>query len=169
MNRISVVGISGAGKSTLSNKLGKKLNLPVFHLDKYFWAVGWKKRYETKEEFTLIVDGFVNQDKWIIDGNYTSSNIDLRFERADTIIFLDFPKYVSLWRVCVRVLDRKQPFDKTEGVKQKVDWALIKWILNYKVDEMRERIERYRNSKNIFIIKNSKEISYLLEELGGLE
>jgi adenylate kinase family enzyme len=165
MNRIFVVGVSGSGKSTLANNLGKKLNLPVYHLDKYFWAVGWKKRYETKAEFTSVVDGFANQEKWIIDGNYRSSNIDLRFERADTIIFLDFPKYRCLWRVFVRVFNRKQPFDKTEGVKQKIDWALVKWIVSYKTDEMRARVMKHKDNKNVFVVKNNKEINDFINSL----
>ncbi|MDB4992562.1 MAG: ATPase [Parcubacteria group bacterium] len=170
MDRISVVGISGAGKSTLSNKLGKKLNLPVFHLDKYFWDVGWKKRYEIKEEFTAVVNGFANQDKWIIDGNYTSSNLDLRFEKADTIIFLDLPKYRCLWRVFIRVFDRKQPFDKTEGVKQKADWALVQWILTYKTDEIRTRVAKHKKEdKNVFVVRNNREINGLLEKLGNMQ
>lgn len=165
MNRISIVGISGSGKSTLANNLGKKLNLPVFHLDKYFWDIGWKKRYETKEEFRTVVDDFAKQDKWIIDGNYRKINIDFRFERADTIIFLDFPKWRCLWRAFIRVFDRKQPFDKTEGVKQKIDWALVKWIINYKADEMRERVIKHVNNKNVFIVKNNKEIDDLIDSL----
>ncbi len=166
MNRISIVGISGSGKSTLANNLGKKLNLPVFHLDKYFWNVGWKKRYATKEEFTAVVDGFAKQDKWIIDGNYRSSNIDFRFERADAIIFIDFPKWRCLWRAFARIFNRKQPFDKPEGVKQKIDWALVKWIINYKTEEMRERVMKHTNNKNVFIVKNNKEIDELILKLG---
>jgi adenylate kinase family enzyme len=165
MNRISVVGISGSGKSTLSDKLGKKLNLPVFHLDKYFWAIGWKKRYEKKEEFTAVVDGFANQDKWIIDGNYRSAHIDLRFERADTIVFLDFPKYRCLWRVFVRVLSTKQPFDKAEGINERVSWDLVKWILNYKTDEMRTKVASYKDSTNVFVARNNREIRDLLQKL----
>ena len=167
MNRISIVGISGSGKSTVANKLGKKLDLPVFYLDKYFWDIGWKKQYKTKEEFKSIVDGFTNQDKWIIDGNYSSSsNIDLRLEKADVIIFLDFPKYKCLWRVLVRVLNRKQPFDKTDGIKQKIDWKMIKSIFNnYKIDNLRSRVMKYKDNKNVFVIKNNREINNLFNNL----
>lgn len=165
MNRISIVGISGSGKSTLANNLGKKLNLPVFHLDKYFWAVGWKKRYETKEEFRSVIDGFAKQDKWIIDGNYRSINIDFRFDRADTIIFIDFPKWRCLWRAFARIFNRKQPFDKPEGVKQKIDWALVKWIINYQTEEMRERVMKHKDNKNVFVVRNNREINNLLAKI----
>jgi len=167
MKRIAITGISGSGKSTLANKLGKKLDLPVFHLDKYFWGIGWKKRYATKEEFTSVVDGFAKQDKWIIDGNYRSSNIDLRLERADTIIFLDFPKWRCLWRVFTRIFNRKQPFDKTEGVRNKIDWFLIKWIWNYKIAEMRARVAKHKDNKRVFVVRNNREIRKLLLNLDG--
>lgn len=166
MNRISIVGISGSGKSTIANKLGKKLGLPVYHLDKYFWAVGWKKRYETEEEFVFVVDSFSKQDNWIIDGNYRKANIDARLERADTIIFLDFPKWRCIWRVFIRTFNRKQPFDKTEGVKQKMDWELVKWIANYNVDEMRERVLKHKDTKKVFVVRNNREINNLHVELG---
>jgi adenylate kinase family enzyme len=165
MNRISIIGVSGSGKSTLANKLGKKLNLPVYHLDKYFWAIGWKKRYETQNEFASLVDSFANQDKWIIDGNYRKANIDFRLERADTIIFLDFPKWRCLWRVFVRIFNRKQPFDKTEGVKNKIDWYLVRWIITYNVDEARERVMKHKDNKNVFVVKNNREINNLYERL----
>ena len=161
MKRIVVVGSSGSGKSTLANNLGKKLNLPVFHLDKYYWDVGWKERYATKEEFNNVARGFAEQDKWIIDGNYRGT-MDMRFERADTIIFLDFPKWRCIFRVLKRTLNRKQPFDKTKGVKDKVDWFLIKWIVNYPTDTIREKILAYAGQKAIYVLKNDKEINDLI-------
>jgi adenylate kinase family enzyme len=42
MNKIVVVGSGGAGKSTLSIQLSSILNIPVYHLDKYFWRPDWK-------------------------------------------------------------------------------------------------------------------------------
>ena len=141
--------------------LGKKLNLPVFHLDKYFFTSGWKEHY-TKDEFKAIATDFALQDMWIIDGNYRAS-IDTRFERADTIIFLNFPKWKCYPRVFKRVLNRKQPFDKAEGVKEKVDWTLIKWIWNYDADEMRQKVLGYSNTKKVVILKNNTGIKAFLE------
>jgi adenylate kinase family enzyme len=164
MNKIAIVGISGSGKSTLANRLGQKLNLPVFHLDKYYWTTGWKLRYATKEEFTVVAKDLTNQDKWIIDGNYRTS-IDMRFERADTIIFLDFPKWKCLLRVLKRTLNRKQPFDKPEGVKDKVDWALLRWIWIYDVNEMRQRVLKHKDGKQVYIFKNTREVKEFLLKL----
>ena len=64
-----------------------------------------------------------------------------------------------------RVFNRKQPFDKTEGVKEKVDWALIKWIVNYKTDEMRERVMKHADNKKVFVFRNNKEIDEFINSL----
>jgi len=164
MKRIAIIGISGSGKSTLANKLGKKLNIPVFHLDKYYWNVGWKERYATKKEFNTVAEGFTNNDTWIIDGNYRGS-IGVRLQKADTIIFLDYPKILGLWRSFKRVFNRKQPFDKTEGVKERIDFAHVKFVLNYPIHEMRALVDSYRGAKDVFIIRNDKEKNSLLDKI----
>ncbi len=166
MNRIAIIGISGSGKSTFANKLGKKLNRPVIHLDKYFWTTGWKERYATRDEFRKVAAGFTNQEEWIIDGNYRST-MENRLDKADTIIFLDFPKWKCTLRVLKRTFNRKQPFDKPEGLKERVDWGFIKFILDYPTDETRELVKRYENTKKVYIVKNDKEIKLLLETLTG--
>lgn len=161
MTRISIVGISGSGKSTLANKLSKKLNIPAIHLDKHFWNADWTERY-SREDFKIVSGEFSNGNEWIIDGNYRSS-IEHRFERSDVIIFLDYPKWLSILRVLKRVLNRKQPFDKTEGAKEKVGWHLIKYIIKYPVHEMRERVDRYKDGKKIYFARNDMEVDSILE------
>ena len=47
--RILIIGCAGSGKSTLAKKLSKKLQLPIIHLDKYFWGENWDR--PTDEEW----------------------------------------------------------------------------------------------------------------------
>jgi len=161
MKRIAVVGISGSGKSTFANKLGEKLSIPSIHLDKYFWTKDWTERY-SRADFQKVAEDFAKADTWIIDGNYRSS-IDMRFERADTIIFLDYPKYKCIWRSFIRGFNKSQPFDKTEGAKEKFSLYLLKYNLLYPTNEMRERVQKYINSKQVFVVKNDKEKWCLLD------
>lgn len=51
--RIMIIGCSGSGKSTLARKLGKKMSIPVIHLDKLFWRAGWKSISD--EEFDILL------------------------------------------------------------------------------------------------------------------
>lgn len=53
--RIMIFGIPGSGKSTFALKLSRLLNLPLFHLDKYFFVSGWEER--NYEEFLQIQQG----------------------------------------------------------------------------------------------------------------
>ncbi len=164
MKRILVLGISGSGKSTLAFRLGKKLNLPVVHLDKYFWDVGWKERYPNKEQFNAVIEELVKKDEWIIDGNYRSS-LDIRLKRADTIILLDFPKWLGLWRSFKRVFNRQQPFDKTLGVKEKIDMEHVCFVLKYDTNELRTLVQSYSPSKKVYIARNDRDKESILKIL----
>ena len=149
MKRIVIIGISGSGKSTFANKLGKKLNRSIVHLDKEYWTSDWKKRYSS-EEWQIFVKELIKQDEWIIDGNYTST-MSIRLNRADTIILFDFPKWRCLLRVYLRVF--KQPFDKSEGTKERISWELIKYIIKFPKKELEKSITTYKD-KTVYIVKN---------------
>ena len=52
MRRIIVIGGGGAGKSTFSRELSRKLDIPLYHLDKIFQNKGWvgtpKEKFDEK-------------------------------------------------------------------------------------------------------------------------
>jgi len=87
MKKICIVGPSGAGKSTFSLKLSDMLDIPVYHLDNVFWNKD--KSHIDRDEFDLRLTGILAKDRWIIDGDY-SRTYRMRFEKADTVFFLDF-------------------------------------------------------------------------------
>jgi len=90
--RILVTGLAGSGKSTFSRALAAKTGLPLIHLDLHFWKPGWVAPSES--EWREKQRGLLAGDAWIVDGNYHET-LDLRLERADTIVFLD-----THWSVC---------------------------------------------------------------------
>ena len=63
-NKISIIGGAGTGKTTLANNLGKKLNLPVCHIDGIQHLENWKQR--DKEQRDKMILEKVNEEKWII-------------------------------------------------------------------------------------------------------
>lgn len=99
MDRVIVIGCAGSGKSTLSQKLHTTLQLPVIHLDTYYWKANWQAT--ANEEWDAKVNDFALIDRWIIDGNY-SRTLDIRIKRADLIVFLDMPRWLCMYRIIKR-------------------------------------------------------------------
>ena len=156
MKRILIIGCCGAGKTTLAQELGKQLNLPVVHLDKLWWLPGWKE--DSQENFDAKLAVILKTGSWIIDGNYMRT-LPERLKYADTVIFLDYPRRVSMWRVVKRILCfyGKTRADMTDGCPERLDWNFLRYVWNYNRD-MRPRIETALKDfpGRIIRIKNSE-------------
>lgn len=131
MNRVLVIGSPGAGKSTLSHALAGRIGLPLFHMDKLHWLPGWIER--DREEALGLVKDVLAQDRWIIDGNYGSS-LPLRIKRADTVVWLDYPTWLCLFRVFKRwwqFRGRARP-DMTEGCPENLNLEFLLYVLGFR-------------------------------------
>ncbi|TVR76188.1 MAG: hypothetical protein EA415_01605 [Sphaerobacteraceae bacterium] len=141
MRRIVVIGIPGAGKSTFARKLGDQLDLPVHHLDRYFWNPGWKA--SSREVFNERLQELLKTDRWIVDGNYRRT-IPLRLEYADTAILLDVPRRTAMRRVFKRIVtyrDGGRP-DMAENCPERwFDRDFISYIWRYHRDVHPEVLE----------------------------
>jgi adenylate kinase family enzyme len=97
--RVVVTGLAGSGKSTLALALAAATGLPVIHLDLHFWKPGWVAPSET--EWRAKQRDVLAGDEWIADGNYHET-LDLRVERADTVVVLDLPWWLCTGRAFLR-------------------------------------------------------------------
>ena len=96
-----MIGSGGSGKTTLAKRIAASLNLELIHLDSIYWKPGWVET--PKAEWLKTVEEIVKREAWIMDGNY-SGTLDLRILACDTVIFLDMPRIVCLWRVLKRLV-----------------------------------------------------------------
>lgn len=144
--RIAILGCIGAGKSTVARQLGARYRLPVFHLDRLWWADGSYviRGRKANQEHTLSPEAFrevqadiVERDQWVIDGD--TSFLDVRLPRADTIIVLDLPRLLCAWRVVRRA--GKPRDDYPPDVRESWRWTvqLLDWIVR-KYPSRRQRI-----------------------------
>jgi len=156
VKRILIIGCGGSGKSTLSKKLGKQLNLPVIHLDEYYWNPGWKPT--TSEVWSEKVDDLISQEAWIMDGNY-GGTMRARIERADANVFLHFPTLVCLYRVLKRTF---KYFGKTrpnmpKNCPERFSLEFYHYILIYnltRVPTIKKLLNEHVDSKEIIILKS---------------
>ena len=159
MRRILIVGSGGAGKSTLATQIGERLNLPVIHLDAHYWRCEWAE----------TVQAFVEQDAWVMDGNY-GGTLDQRLETADTVIFLDLPRMLCLFRVVKRRVmyhGRTRP-DMTEGCPERLDAEFLKWIWNYPRDNrprLLSKLEAVGVTARVVVLRSRSEVQQFVNEL----
>ncbi len=101
--RINVIGTSGSGKTTFARQIAEILAIPHFEMDGLFWQPNWGET--PREEFRQKVREALKGDAWTIDGNYSKVR-DIVWERADTVVWLDFPFAIVMGRVIWRTLKR---------------------------------------------------------------
>jgi adenylate kinase family enzyme len=93
MQRILVGGISGSGKT-----ISTRLNLPFVEIDSLFHGPGWTERPEFVEDVRCLTD----EPTWVIDSYGYSCVREILLSKADTLIWLDFPR----WQIMPRVVNR---------------------------------------------------------------
>ncbi len=99
-----MVGCSGAGKTTLGRRLAALLGVPFAELDGLVHQPGWTPL--PTDEFRAEVRRICAGDRWVVDGNYHSMVQDLVWDRADTVVWLDLPRWRVMGRVTARTLRR---------------------------------------------------------------
>lgn len=159
MKRIAIIGLPGSGKSTFASKFGKILNIPVHHLDKHMFD-GKTKR--GKQEFLSVKEALLEEESWIIEG-CSFSTFEMRFAKADTVIYFQLPRMLCIWRTVKRLFTFDQESADT-GCLNGINWTLVKYIWNFDRDK-RERIEELRKlypNMNFLIFRHSQDpINYL--------
>jgi adenylate kinase family enzyme len=167
MKRVLLIGAGGAGKSTLSRRLGEILGLKVIHLDVEHWRPGWVET--PKDEWARKVGELCGGDSWVIDGNY-SSTLEPRLAACDTVVFLDLPRAVCVWRVFKRVLTYRKNTrpDMAEGCHEQFDLKFLLWVWNYP-ERTRPKVlallEKYREGKQVVRLRSSAEVKRFLNQL----
>ncbi|MBQ8541299.1 MAG: AAA family ATPase [Clostridia bacterium] len=166
MQKILVIGSPGSGKSTFSKILSEKLNIPLVHLDRLWWKDGWVER--SREEFDMLLKKELENECWIIDGNYQRT-LELRLKYADTVIFFDYNRFLCLWRVLKRVAVNhgKVRADMPLGCPERFDWDFMKYVYHFN-DKQRADIYKKLSTNprvRVIIIKNRKNFKKLEKDL----
>ena len=108
MQRVLVGGISGAGKTTFARELCRRTGLPFFEMDAFYHGPQWVPIPTFEDDVAEVVA----QDSWVFDSHGYKEVRDLMWSRADTVVWLAYPRLISTSRVIRRSFARawdKQP------------------------------------------------------------
>jgi adenylate kinase family enzyme len=106
--RYLIHGVTGSGKTTLAEQIAARTGLPWHSMDELTWEPGWVGVPEDVQRQRGAA--ICAQEAWVMDTAYSSWR-DLAVSRADVIVALDYPRWLSLGRLlrrtAMRVIDKR--------------------------------------------------------------
>ena len=163
MKRILVIGCSGGGKSYFSKKLHAITDIPLYHLDMLYWNED--KTTVGREVLIERLTPILESDEWIIDGNYAGT-MEMRMQKCDTVVFLDFPTELCLRGVRERMGKKRtdMPWIETEPDDEFIEF--IKGFRENTRPKILALLEKYKGL-TVYTFKSREEASSFLEELAN--
>jgi adenylate kinase family enzyme len=165
MQRVFVTGNAGSGKTLIANALAAHLQLPYQGLDNIVWQPGWVKtpKLERNAKELAIAEG----SAWVVDG---VSNVIL--EAADTIVFLDYPRYKCFWRVLLRnipYLFRSRPGLPARCPEIMIIPTLVKIIWRFPTQIRPTTLEACRRKdRHAVHIRSNGDLEHFFNSIGAL-
>ena len=105
--RIHVIGNSASGKSTLAARLADTLRAPLVELDAINWQPEWVGLNTTDpDEFERRIREATRGERWVVAGSYRKFSQRTFWSRLDTVVWLDLPLRVVVWRFLRRTWKR---------------------------------------------------------------
>lgn len=165
LTRTAVIGCPGSGKTTFAKNLGKVLHREVIHLDNRLWSENWQMNPNREQ----IHSDIISADNWLIDGMW-GSLLEQRFARATTVVFLDYPTWLCLYRAERRrkLYKGVQRDDMAQGcVEKERDEEFVKCIRTFRrrVRPLIFDLHKSYPDVNFVVVSNPLQANRILKKL----
>jgi adenylate kinase family enzyme len=121
--RIVVVGTTSSGKSTLACQLAEKIGGDFIELDALHWEPNWVEAPD--EVFRKRVETAISSPAWVVAGNYRVVR-DVIWQRAEAVIWLDYPFHIVFWRMFTRTIRRAVHQEELWNGNREIFWTHLK-------------------------------------------
>lgn len=131
--KLHVFGAAGSGVTTLGEALSKKLGIPYFDSDDYFWLKThppFTQRRAPIERNELLLKDLQQSKGWILGGSIINWGEDL-FLNFDLVVFLYLPKEIRMERVRKREWERYGEVIFENPERQEQYQKFIAWAADY--------------------------------------
>ncbi len=166
MSRVVVTGKRCSGKTTLAGRLGAILGIAVVHLDELFWQPGWVPMppAQWQEVQRRLIS---SRPAWILDGHEDVDLMAPRLTAADTVILLDLPPRICLWRALRRRIMRPGR-EVAPGCPERLRLPSIAWLWLYQWRQRPKLVDalaRYRGGQQVVVLKTPADVQRFLDEV----
>ena len=139
--RVHVIGNSATGKSTLAKRLALALDADFVELDALNWLPYWIGLNDTDpDELERRFEYATRGDAWVVAGSYTRFAQRTFWPRLDTVVWLDLPVPLLVWRVLRRSWRRWRTKELLWGTNIERFWpqlalwrgddSLVYWVIS---------------------------------------
>ena len=162
--RIVIVGISASGKSTFAKQLAQKISIPVTFMDTIMWKPGWV--YVGDAEVVKKLEVLCGDPAWIIEGYIPKAARTFVFEKADTIVYLDYAPMVASWRYIKRWWQhRRHSRPELEGSPEKFSFKFLRLVWNKgEAVSLNKFLSEVKDQKKIVTLCSLRETQRFLED-----
>lgn len=100
-----MLGVTGSGKTTAGRRIAAAIDAAHIELDALYWGPDWTESPPEllRERVRDATDG---RPRWVTDGGYARHIWDITWTSCDTIVWLDYPLPLSMWRLFRRTMRR---------------------------------------------------------------
>jgi hypothetical protein len=146
--------------------------VPHVELDALHHGPNWTA--PEPDEFRRRVESRLAGDGWVVDGDYSSKLGDLVFERADTVVWLDQPLPLILWRLWPRtyrrIRRREELWNGNRESWRGAFWgreSLYAWTIRTHLHKRRTFPERFARHPHAEVVRlrSPREVERWLEDV----
>jgi len=168
--RIAITGPSGSGKTTLAKELARVASLRMIEIDALHHGPNWEScgAEVLRDRVLAATDG----DDWVTDSTYHGMLGDLVTDRADTIVWLDLPVPLVMWRLLRRTHLRNKHQTVLWNGNVEPGWReswgyLIKPAFQRAFENRREFPARFSRYENVHRLRSAAEVSGFVQSISS--